>query len=64
MPPPAEKGVRRRGGSVVGLPFGYRVRSEGELLVLRGPDGAFVAAFFATCADPFEIEARVWEDAD
>ena len=64
MPPTAEKGGRRRGGGVVGLPFGYRVRREGGQLILRRPDGAFVAAFFATCADPFEIEARVWEDAD
>lgn len=46
------------------MPFGYRLRSEEGLLVLRRPNGAFVAASFAACADPFEIEARVWEDAD
>ena len=46
------------------MPFGYRVRKEGGLLILRRPDGVFVAAFFAARADPIEIEARVWEDAD
>ena len=63
MPPFAEK-KRMRGRVGVGLPFGYRVRREGGLLIIRRPDGDFVAAFFAACADPFEIEARVWEDAD
>jgi hypothetical protein len=53
-----------RGRTGVGLPFGYRVRREGGWLILRRPDCAFVAAFFAAHADPFEIEARVWEDAD
>lgn len=46
------------------MPFGYRVRREGGWLILRRPDCAFVAAFFAARADPFEIEVRVWEDAD
>jgi len=31
--------------------------------VLR-PDRSFVAAFGAAGADPFEVEAAVWEDAD
>ena len=53
-----------RGRIGVGLPFGYRVRREGRLLILSRPDGVFVAAFFAARADLFEIEARVWEDAD
>jgi hypothetical protein len=64
LPPLAERSGRTCGRTGVGLPFGYRVRREGGLLILRRPDGAFVAAFFAACADPFEIEARVWEDAD
>ena len=34
------------------------------MLILRQPDGSFVAAFVATEADPFEVEATVWEDAD
>ena len=46
------------------MPFGYSVRREGGWLILRRPDGAFVAAFFAEWMDPFEIEARVWKDAD
>jgi hypothetical protein len=35
-----------------------------DLLVLRRPDGSVVAAFGATDADLFEVEAAVWEDAD
>ena len=64
MLPLAQKSKKMRGQAVVGLPFGYRVRREGGLLILRRPDGVFVAAFFAARADPIEIEARVWEDAD
>jgi len=47
-----------------GLPFGYRLEHDAELLVLRRPDRSFVAAFGGRGADPFEIEAAVWEDAD
>lgn len=46
-----------------GLPFGYRARREKGVLILRRPDGSFVWAFPAK-ADPFEVEATVWEDAD
>lgn len=46
------------------LPFGYHVERGADMLVLRRPDGSFVAAFEAWGADPFEIEAAVWEDAD
>ena len=34
------------------------------MLVLRRPDRSFVSAFPAAEADPFEVEATVWEDAD
>lgn len=33
-------------------------------MILRRPDGSFVAAFAADEADPFEVELAVWEDAD
>ncbi len=48
----------------VGLPFGYRAQRGRGFLILLRPDGSFVAAFLAEDADPFEVEARVWEDAD
>jgi hypothetical protein len=51
----------RRG---LGLPFGYYLQLDADLLVLRRPDYSFVAAFSAMGADPFEVEAAVWEDAD
>ena len=46
------------------LPFGYFVQRDSDLLVLLRPDHTFVAAFGAMVADPFEVEAAVWEDAD
>jgi hypothetical protein len=46
------------------LPFGYYVERDPDLLIVRRPDGSFVAAFNAGVADPFEVEATVWEDAD
>ncbi len=46
------------------LPFGYHLERRPGLLVLRRPDGSFVAVFPAIAADPFEIEFAVWEDAD
>jgi hypothetical protein len=46
------------------LPFGYYLDRDADLLVLRRPDGAFVAAFNAVGADLFEVELAVWEDAD
>ena len=46
------------------LPFGYYLQFDADLLILRRPDCSFVAAFSAMGADPFEVEAAVWEDAD
>ena len=46
------------------MPFGYYLDRDADLLVLRRPDGAFVAAFNAVGADLFEVELAVWEDAD
>jgi hypothetical protein len=46
------------------LPFGYYLDRDADLLILRRPDGSFVAAFNAVGADLFEVELAVWEDAD
>lgn len=53
---------QREGG--MQLPFGYYVERDPDLLIVRQPDYSFVAAFNAGVADPFEVEATVWEDAD
>jgi hypothetical protein len=49
---------------VPGTPFGYYLERDADVLVVRRPDGSAVAAFGAWGADPFEVEAAVWEDAD
>jgi hypothetical protein len=46
------------------LPFGYYLERSGTLLILRRPEGSFVAAFVARGVDLLEIELTVWEDAD
>jgi len=46
------------------LPFGYYLERDGTQLILRGSEGAFVAAFSARGVDLFEVEFTVWEDAD
>jgi hypothetical protein len=46
------------------LPFGYFLDRDTDLLILRRPDGSFVAAFKAVGADLFEVELAVWEDAE
>jgi hypothetical protein len=46
------------------LPFGYYLEYDSDLLILRRSDSAFVAAFRAANVDLFEVELRVWEDAD
>jgi len=46
------------------LPFGYHLERDADLVILRRSDGAFLAAFSAVGADPFEVELMVWEDAD
>ncbi len=37
------------------LSFGYRVRREEGLLILRCPDVSLMAAFAPGAADPFEV---------
>jgi hypothetical protein len=46
------------------LSFGYYLRFDADLLILRRSDGSFVAAFGAPNMDPFDVEWEVWEDAD
>lgn len=48
----------------LGLPFGYRLERDSDLLILRRADGSEVAAFGAVGLDLFEVELAVWEDAD
>jgi hypothetical protein len=46
------------------LPFGYYLEHRSDLLILRRSDSSFVAAFRAANVDLFEVELKVWEDAD
>ncbi|HKH12717.1 MAG TPA: hypothetical protein VKA73_16380 [Rubrobacter sp.] len=48
----------------LGLPFGYFLERDDELLTLRRANGSDVAAFGVMGLDPFEVELAVWEDAD
>ncbi len=48
----------------LGLPFGYFLEREDDLLILRRADGSYVAAFGAVGLDLFEVELAVWEDTD
>jgi hypothetical protein len=57
-------GNERTGGhDGFGLPFGYYLERDADLLILRRSDGSFVAAYSVRSADPFEVEWAVWEDA-
>ena len=56
------KGIAGRDN--LGLPFGYHLERDADLLTLRRSDGSFAAAFSAMGMDPFEVEATAWEDAD
>ena len=47
-----------------GLPFGYYLKRDDDLLILRRADGSDVATFGALNLDLFEVELAVWEDAD
>lgn len=46
------------------LPLGYLVERDADLLILHRSDRTFFSAFIAGAADPFEVEAAVWQDAD
>jgi hypothetical protein len=61
----ADSGHGKAGGyDGFGLPFGYRLERDDDLLILRRADGSEVASFGAVGLDPFEVELAVWEDAD
>ena len=55
---------RTVGHDGLGLPFGYHLERDDDLLILRRADGSDVAAFGAVGLDLFEVELAVWEDAD
>jgi hypothetical protein len=48
----------------LGLPFGYYLERDADLMILHRPDLSLVAVFSAEDMDPFEVELAVWEDAD
>ena len=52
------------GRDELGLPFGYHLERDDDLLILRRADGSDVAAFGVVGLDLFEVELAVWEDAD
>ena len=56
------KSTDKRNG--FGLPFGYCLKRDDDLLILRRADGSDVATFSAVDLDLFEVEFAVWEDAD
>ena len=61
----ADSSQGRTGGhDGLGLPFGYHLERDDDLLILRRADGSAVAAFGAGGLDFFEVELAVWEDAD
>jgi len=45
-----------------GLPPGYRLEEDPDVLLLLRPDGSVVAAFSALGADPLEVFVAAWED--
>jgi hypothetical protein len=51
------------GLTVLRLPIGYRLDCDADLMIVRRPDGSFVAAFNAG-GDLFEVEQAVWEDVE
>lgn len=61
----ADSGHGKTGGhDGLGLPFGYHLERDDDLLTLRRADGSEVASFGAVGLDLFEVELAVWEDAD
>jgi hypothetical protein len=45
-------------------PFGYYLERDADVLAVHRPDRSTVATSAAGEADPLEVEAAVWEDAD
>lgn len=48
----------------IGLPPGYWLEHDADLIFLRRPDGGMVATFSVMGADPVEIAATAWEEAE
>jgi hypothetical protein len=47
-----------------GLPSGYWIEHDATMTLLHRPDGSLVAAYNPMGADPAEIAAAAWEDAE
>jgi hypothetical protein len=61
----ADSGHGKTGGhDGLGLPFGYHLERDDDLLIVHRADGSRVAAFGAVDLDLFEVELAVGEDAD
>ncbi len=60
----ADSGYGKGDYAGLGLPFGYRLERDADLLLLRRADDLVVAAFSARGADLFEVELAVWEGGD
>ncbi len=52
------------GREELGLPTGYWVEHDTDVLVLHRADGSMVAVFSAMGVDPMEVVAVAWEDAE
>jgi len=48
----------------IGLPPGYWLEHDADLMVLRRPDGGPTAVFNVRGVDPVEVAAAAWEDAE
>jgi hypothetical protein len=48
----------------IGLPPGYWLEHDADLMVLRRPDGGPTAVFNVRGIDPVEVAAAAWEDAE
>ena len=60
-----DRGHGKAGGyDKLGLPFGYHLERDDDLLILRRADGSRAAAFGTVGLDLFEVELAVWEDAE
>ncbi len=61
----ADSGHGKTGGhDELGLPFGYHLERDDDLLILCRADGSEVGSFGAVGLDLFEVELAVWQDAD
>ena len=60
-----DRGHGKAGGyDKLGLPFGYHLERDDDLLILWRADGSRAAAFGTVDLDFFAVALAVWEDAD